>query len=203
MRVFGLTGGIGTGKSLVASVLRVAGVAVVDADRVARRVIAPGTEGYREVVEAFGAEVLLPSGEVDRKKLGAIVFSDAAARRVLSAITLPRIREAIEEELSRLEKEGREAAFVEAALLVENGRTDRFEAVVGVRCGKEEQLRRIAGRDGLAEGEIRKRLAAQMDPEEKARACDHVIDNSGSPEETAIQVRDLLYRLGILHPPRG
>jgi dephospho-CoA kinase len=203
MRVFGLTGGIGTGKGLVASVLRVAGVAVVDADRIARRVVEPGTEGYGEVVAAFGEGILLPGGAIDRKGLGAIVFSDPAARARLEAITLPRIRAAIREELARLEAEGRDAAFVEAALLVENRRTGEYEAVVGVRCGKEEQVRRIAARDGLSGEEIRMRLASQMDPEEKARGCDHVIDNSGSPEETAVQVRDLLYRLKILPLPVG
>jgi dephospho-CoA kinase len=154
-------------------------------------------------VDAFGPAILCPDGSIDRKRLGEIVFSDAAARERLAAITIPRIRAEIAAELRRLEAQGYEAAFVEAALLVENRRQGEYEAVVGVRCGKEEQARRAAARDGVPEEEVRRRMDAQMDPEEKARACDYVIDNSGSPEETAVQVRDLLYRLGILHPPGG
>jgi dephospho-CoA kinase len=203
MRVFGLTGGIGCGKSAVAGLLREAGIPVVDADAIAREAASPGTPCHAEIVAEFGEGILFPDGSIDRGKLGGIVFSDPSLRARLEAITIPRIREGIEESLSRLEAEGHAAAFVEAALLLENRRESRFEAVVCVHCAPEEQLRRIVSRGGLSESEARRRIAAQMPAEEKARRSDHVVDNSGAISETAARVDALLSRLGIAGDRRG
>ena len=197
MRVYGLTGGIGCGKSAVAAMFSEAGVPVVDADVVAREVVEPGKPAHSEIVARFGRSVLLPDGGIDRARLAGVVFADPARRAELEAITIPRIREGIEEALSRLAAEGVPAAVVEASLLHENRRAARFEAVISVHCSPEVQLARILARGGISEEEARQRIAAQMPSGEKARLSDHVIDNSGAPSETARQVRELLSRLGI------
>lgn len=204
MRVFGLTGGIGSGKSTVAALFAEAGVPVVDADRIAREVVEPGSACHAEIAARFGSSILMADGGIDRGKLGAIVFSDPVRRAELEAITIPRIREGIEDALAKLESEGHPAAIVEAALLIENKRAERFEAVICVYCDRETQLRRIASRGGIDPAEAVKRIDAQMPSEEKARMSDHVIDNSGSPGETRRRFIDLLTRLGLPRtPPSG
>jgi dephospho-CoA kinase len=191
MRVFGLTGGIGTGKSTVSRMFREEGLPVVDADRIAREVTAPGRAAYEAVVRAFGREILLPDGGIDRAKLGGIVFSDPAKRAVLEAATHPEIARGIASELYRLESEGRGVAIVEAALIHETGRRARFEAVIAVRCDRTQQLRRLVERDGISEEQAARRISSQMDTDEKARASEHVIDNSGDLASTRAQVRRL------------
>ncbi|MGE5698724.1 MAG: dephospho-CoA kinase [Deltaproteobacteria bacterium] len=191
MRVFGLTGGIGTGKSTVSRMFRDEGLQVVDADRIAREVTAPGRPGYEAVVRAFGRGILLPDGRIDREKLGGIVFSDPSKRASLEAATHPEIVRGIASELYRLESEGHEVAIVEAALIHETGRRARFESVIAVRCTRQQQVRRLVERDGLSEGQVLERIAAQMDVDEKSRASEHVIDNSGDLASTRAQVRAL------------
>ncbi|HSL91418.1 MAG TPA: dephospho-CoA kinase [Candidatus Limnocylindrales bacterium] len=191
MKVFGLTGGIGTGKSTVARMFRREGLSVVDADRIARKVTAPGHSAYEAIVRRFGREILLPGGRIDRKKLGDIVFSDPGKRAELETITHPEITRGIVAELYRLESEGHRVAIVEAALIHETGRRARFEAVIAVRCDKDQQVRRLVDRDGIPEEQVLRRIASQMDADEKARASDHVIDNSGDLEATRAQVRAL------------
>jgi dephospho-CoA kinase len=195
MRFFGLTGGIGTGKSTVARMFREEGLEVVDADRIAREVTAPGRPAYEEIVRRFGRGILLPDGGIDRGKLGDIVFSDAGKRAELEGITHPEIARGIASELRRLESEGRAEAIVEAALLHEAGRRSRFEAVISVRCGKSQQVRRLVERDGVSEEQALRRIASQMDPDEKARLSEHVIDNSGDLAATRAQVRALAARI--------
>ena len=150
MRVFGLTGGIGTGKSTVARMFREEGLAVVDADRIAREITAPGTPAHDAIVRRFGREILLPGGRIDRRKLGDIVFSDAGKRAELEAITHPGIARGIADELRRLGSEGCGIAIVEAALIHETGRRGRFEAVIAVRCDRDRQVRRLVQRDGIS-----------------------------------------------------
>ncbi len=192
MRIIGLTGGIGCGKSLVAGLVSESGVPVVDADLIAREVVEPGTKCHHEIVEKFGTSILGPDRKIDRKKLGGIVFADAARRAELESITIPGIQAGIEVALANLEESGHHAAVVEAALLHENRRAARFECVICVYCDQDTQLRRIVARDGIPVEEARQRINAQMDSREKARLSDHVIDNSGSPEETKRQVSTLL-----------
>lgn len=195
MRVFGLTGGIGTGKSTVARMLREEGIAVVDADRIAREVAAPGTPAYVEIVRRFGKEILLPDGGIDRRRLGGIVFSDPDRRAALESITHPAIAREIAAALGRLESEGRELAVVEAALIFEAGRKGRFEKVIAVRCDRDQQVRRLMDRDKITKEEAMERIAAQMDPEEKARASEIVIANSGDLDATRAQVRALVEKI--------
>ncbi len=191
MRVFGLTGGIGSGKSTVAAMFRDEGIPVVDADRIARDVIAPGQYAYLEIVHRFGRGILLPDGEIDRKRLGDVVFADPVRRAELEAVTHPRIVEGIAYALQKLDAAGHPAAIVEAALIHEKGRGGMFEAVIGVRCGGIRQVERLMRRDGIPKEKALLRLSAQMDADEKAKASDHVIDNSGDLESTRSQVRAL------------
>jgi len=191
MRVFGLTGNIGSGKSAVAAMLREAGIPVLDADRISREVTAPGGRAYDAVVRAFGRGIVQQDGTIDRKSLGEIVFADASHRARLEAITHPAILDAIREALSKLAREGNRAAVVEATLIHESGRKGLFEAVISVTCDLETQISRLTARDGMSREQAEARLRAQMDAERKAGASDYVIDNSGSLDETRRQVERL------------
>jgi len=187
----GLTGGIGAGKSEVSRLLGSHGAVIVDADRIAREITVPGRPAYDAIVRRFGKEILLPGRRIDRGKLGDIVFSDPSKRADLEAITHPEIARGIAAELRRLESEGRRIAIVEAALIFEAGRRARFEAVIAVRCDRDEQVRRLVARDGISEEQVLRRIASQMDADEKARRSEHVIDNSGDLASTRAQVRAL------------
>jgi dephospho-CoA kinase len=188
MRVFGLTGNIGSGKSTVGAMLREAGIPVLDADRISREVTAPGGRAYDAVVQAFGRGIVRDDGSIDRKRLGEIVFADPASRERLEKITHPAILEAMKEALAGIEREGHRAAVVEATLIHESGRKGLFEAVISVTCDRETAISRIAARGGLSRGQAEARLRAQMDAGRKADASDYVIDNSGTLDETRRQV---------------
>jgi len=191
MRVFGLTGNIGSGKSVVAAMLREAGIPVLDADRISREVTAPGGRAYDEVVQAFGRGIVQQDGTIDRKRLGEIVFSDPALRSRLERVTHPAILDAIREALADLAREGNRTAVVEATLIHESGRKGLFEAVISVTCDRETQLSRLTARDGMSREQAEARLRAQMDAERKAGASDYVIDNSGEIGSTRRQVERL------------
>ncbi|MFA6147167.1 MAG: dephospho-CoA kinase [bacterium] len=188
MRVFGLTGNIGSGKSTVAAMLRDAGIPVLDADRISREVTALGGRAYAAVVQAFGREIVRDDGSIDRKRLGEIVFADPGLRKQLEAITHPAILEAMRDALGELARKGHRAAVVEATLIHESGRKGLCEAVVSVRCDRETAISRLAARDGMSRSQVEARLRAQMDADRKAGASDYVIDNSGNREETKRQV---------------
>lgn len=191
MRVFGLTGGICSGKSTVARFFREEGIPVVDADRISRDVTRRGTPAYDEIVRGFGQDILLPDGRIDRKKLGGIVFADPAKRALLESVTHPRIAEGIREAVQTLASESHEIAVVEAALIHEKGRGGMFQAVIGVRCDRDAQVERLMRRDAVSREEALQIVSAQMDPEEKIRSSDYVIDNSGDLAGTRAQVRAL------------
>jgi dephospho-CoA kinase len=193
MRIFGLTGNIGSGKSTVAAILRDGGIPVIDADRISREVTAPGERAYDAVVQAFGGGIVRDDGSIDRKRLGEIVFSDPRLRARLEEITHPAILEAMKEALEGLARKGHRAAVVEATLIHESGRMGLFESVISVTCDRETALSRLAARDGMPRGQAEARLSAQMDADRKAGASEYVIDNSGTLEETRRQV-DLLLR---------
>jgi len=195
MRIFGLTGGIGSGKSVVARMFREEKIPVVDADRISREVTAPGKPAHDEIVRRFGAQILLSDGRINRKKLGAIVFSDPGKRTELESITHPTISEGIRDAVSALASEGHAVVIVEAALILEKGRQGICEAVIGVRCERRLQVDRIMGRDGISREEALRIVSSQMDPEEKALASDYVIDNSGDLAGTRAQVRALAEKL--------
>jgi len=195
MRVFGLTGNIGSGKSTVAAMFREAGIPVLDADRVSREVTAPGGSAYSAVLSEFGPGILSPDGAIDRGKLAGIVFSDPTRRARLEAITHPAILAAMKESLQRLARDGHRVAVVEATLIHESGRKGLFEAVISVTCERSEQMRRLETRGGMSREEAAARVAAQMDAGEKARASEYLIDNSGDREATRRQVERLAHIL--------
>ncbi|MFZ2224838.1 MAG: dephospho-CoA kinase [Candidatus Deferrimicrobium sp.] len=192
MRVFGLTGNIGSGKSTVAAMLREARIPVLDADRISREVTAPGGRAYDAVVQAFGKGIVQDDGTIDRKRLGEIVFSDPGLRERLEGITHPAILEVMKEAIAGIEREGHRAAVVEATLIHESGRKGLFEAVISVTCDRETAISRLAARDGMSRGQAEARLRAQMDAVRKADASDYVIDNSGDMKETRRQVVALM-----------
>jgi dephospho-CoA kinase len=187
MLVFGLTGNIGTGKSTVARLFAEHGVPVIDADQVAREVVAPGTPGLAEVAARFPG-VLTASGELDRKALGARVFTDAQERAALNAILHPRIGAEVRARLDRLAARGARVAIYEAALIVENGLQHGLDGLIVVNAPVEEQIRRLRARDGMTEEEARARIGAQLPAHEKVKAADFVIENTGAPELLRAQV---------------
>ena len=187
----GLTGGIGSGKSLVAGFFRELGAAVVDADAIAREVMAPGGPAYDAVMRAFGPGVLGADGMLDRKALASRIFGDTAARMQLNALTHPHIRRRLAEEAERLSAQpGVEVIVLDIPLLLEttDGRYLRLDGIVVVDATDEVRLARLSARDGLAPADTRMRLEAQMPLREKVARADWVIDNNGSPEATRAQV---------------
>jgi dephospho-CoA kinase len=187
VRIYGLTGNIGAGKSAVARMLRDAGVVVLDADQLAREVVLPGTEGLREIDRRFPG-VVGPDGALDRKALAARVFADEGERAALNAIVHPRIAAALAERATTLDAEGVPFAVYEAALLVENSLADAFDGLIVVTAPLATQLRRLLARDGMTEPEARTRLAAQLPSAEKVALADFVLDNAGSLDDLRAQV---------------
>lgn len=192
MHVFGLTGGIASGKSTVLSVFRVEGVACVDADEVARSVVRPKTPGLDAIVAAFGRDVLLPDGTLDRKSLAAIVFDDETKRRTLNAIVHPRVAAESLTRFAELTAAGHVLGCYDAALLVENGLADAFRPLVVVAAAPALQRARLIARDGLTEGEADARLAAQAPVETKLAAADVVIWNDADLQTLEARARSAL-----------
>ncbi len=193
MRVLGLTGGIGSGKSTVARMFTDLGAEVIDADQLAREVVEPGQPALGHIRHQFGAEVLLPDGRLDRAKLATIVFADPDARERLNAITHPRILERMQAEVQS--RHGRSGLLLlDIPLLFENGRQEMVEQVILVWVDAATQLQRLTERDGLTEDEARRRVQAQMPLDQKRNLSDDVIDNTGTHEETRRQVELLVRR---------
>jgi dephospho-CoA kinase len=192
VRVLGLTGGIGSGKSMVASMFAQLGADVIDADRLARDVVEPGQPALEEIATAFGRDILLPDGHLNRGKLGGIIFADPAARARLNAITHPRIRERMDVAIAA-RGSGPGVLIVDIPLLYENDRARSVDTVIVVWVDPETQLRRLNERDELTVEEARQRIAAQMPLDAKRARADLVIDNSGSRENTQRQV-EAIYR---------
>lgn len=196
--IIGLTGGIATGKSLVAGELNRCGAAVIDADRIAREVVEPGEPAYNDIVKEFGASVLKPDATLDRKALANIVFRDRAALDKLNNITHPKIRERIREEAARLSADGNAIVVLDIALLIEMGVRYEVEKIIVVYCEAAQQVERLMKRDGLTREEAIKRLSCQMDIKEKLKYADYVIDNSGPMDKTIEQARALYGELARL-----
>jgi len=190
--VVGLTGGIGSGKSTVASLLARRGAVVVDADALARDAVAPGTPGLSEVVARFGAAVVGARGELDRGALAAVVFADAAALADLNAIVHPWVRAAIAERLAGLDGGAFDGVVVlEIPLLVESGRSYGASKVIVVDCPEDVALRRLVEERGMDEGDARRRMAAQVSRADRLAAADVVVDNSGSLADLERQVGEV------------
>lgn len=192
MKVFGLTGGIASGKTTVARLFEARGVPVVYADELARRAVEPGSEGLAAVVARFGREVLATDGSLDRKKLGAVVFGKPDELAALNAIVHPRVGALGLEAFAALAAKGVTLACYEVPLLIENGLHHMFKPVVLVAADPATQRARIATRDGLTLEEADRRIASQLPLEEKLKLADHVIENRGSLAELEARADEVL-----------
>jgi len=185
----GLTGGIASGKSTVSAMLRELGAVVIDADQLARDVVAKGTPGLTAVVEEFGPELLTADGDLDRAAMGALVFTDEAARRRLEAIVHPLVFE----QIVALEADAPAGAVVvhDIPLLAESGRADTFDAVVVVETPEEVQVERMIRDRGWSEEDARSRIAAQASPEDRRAVATYLVENTGSREELRRRVEKI------------
>jgi len=191
----GLTGGIGCGKSTVATMMRALGCHVIEADPLAHKLIEPGQPAFQEVVRAFGADILHSDGQVDRGKLGAIVFADMDKLLRLNAIVHPRVLKELERLFSEYAVANpRGVAVIEAALLIEAGYVKHLDRLVVAWCKPEQQMERLLAR-GMSREQIEQRLGAQMPLDEKCRRADDVVDCSVPLEETRAQVEQLVTKL--------
>ena len=191
----GLTGGIASGKSTVASMLRDLDCPVLAADALGHELLEPGQTAYAEVVREFGIDILDSYGNVDRTALGEIVFADEERRGKLNAILHPRIREIIEKWFAALDQPGGpELAIVEAALIIEAGFNQNLDKLIVCWCRRAQQVERLLER-GLTEEQALQRIAAQMPMEEKRSLADETIDCSGTIEETERAVEQVVKRL--------
>lgn len=193
--ILGLTGGIATGKSTVTGMLRERGIPVIDADQIAREVVEPGKPAYEAIVRHFGRDILLEDGEINRKKLGEIVFSDEAERQKLNAIVHPEVRRVMREEAEAAEANGADIVFMDIPLLFESKLQYMVEKIVLVYAPADMQLARMMERDELEEEQAQKRLKAQFPIDQKKKDADFLIDNSTTREETERQVEKLLAEL--------
>jgi len=195
MKVIGLTGGIGSGKSTVSQFLAELGVIIIDADKVGHEAFKPGTEAWREVVSAFGKQMVASDGTIDRKKLGTIVFGNHKARAKLNQIMHPRIYEAVKAQLAQYRRKGVSAVVLEATLLIEAGWTSLVDEVWVTTAAEATVLKRLKERVGLSEAESRARIRSQLPAEERLKHADVVIDTDCSFEELKEKVKELWQKL--------
>jgi dephospho-CoA kinase len=191
IRVIGLTGGIATGKNSVARFFQEKGALVIDADLLAPEAVEPGSRGLAEVVAAFGSDVLTPEGQLDRKCLGGLVFSDSARRSRLEGILHPEIKRRAEKRIADAAAAGHRVIFYMAPLLIEAGVTDRVDEVWVVTVRPEVQLERLMLRDGISRDRAQRIIDSQMPLAEKEKQGRVVIDNSGTPEETGRRLAEI------------
>jgi dephospho-CoA kinase len=190
LKLIGLTGGVGSGKSTVAGILRDLGAAVIDADEAAHAAYQPGTAGFDAVVREFGSD-FVRDGQIDRRLLGGLVFADQEARQRLNAIVHPLVREWMAARTVEAAEAGAEIVVQDVPLLYENGLEGLFSSVVLVYVPEDLQVERLVQGRGLSEDRARAVIAAQMPIDEKRRRAHHVIDNSGTPEQTRRQVEEI------------
>ena len=203
--LFGLTGGLASGKSSVAARWRGRGLEIIDADDLAREVLAPGTPGLAQVVEAFGPGIVNEAGALDRKGLATLVFADAEARKKLEAITHPLIVAATLQRASDLEAKDELVACYEATLLVERGLADLFRPLVVVASNERDQIARAKSRDNLSAEQAKARIAAQLPLKDKIAAADYVIQNQrdlGALIARADEVLDAICQKAGVNPER-
>ena len=191
MLKIGLTGGIGTGKSSVTEAFQSLGAAVINADLLGHDAYLPGTIGFEEVVTEFGQEIVGSDGQIDRKKLGPIVFSDSSKMDRLNEIMHPLIRDLIDERLVSLESSQNKVAVVEAAILIEAGWKSLFDEIWVVISDREEVINRLGVRNGLTREDALKRIDSQMSNNERIEHGDVVVENTGSMEDLQTRVNSL------------
>ncbi|MEU4510298.1 dephospho-CoA kinase [Nonomuraea wenchangensis] len=189
MLKIGLTGGIGSGKSEVSRRLAAHGAVVIDADKIAREVVEPGTAGLARVVAAFGEEVLRPDGALDREKLGSIVFADSQKLAVLNGIVHPLVGERVAQ--LQADAPGDAVVVYDVPLLVENKLAPMYDVVIVVDAADEVRIRRLAEHRGMAETDAKARIAAQASREERLAVADIVIANEGALEELDARVAEV------------
>jgi dephospho-CoA kinase len=197
MKVIGLTGGIGSGKSTVSQYLRKLGAMIIDADKVGHEVFKPETEAWREVVAAFGKQIVASNGTIDREKLGAIIFSNSEARIRLNHIMHPRIRTVVKTQLEEYQRQGVAAVVIEAPLLLEAGWTSLVDEVWVTTASEATVLRRLKERIGLSESESRARIRSQLSTEKRIKQADVVIDTDCNLGELRAKVKELWRRLQV------
>jgi dephospho-CoA kinase len=184
VKVVGLTGGIGSGKSAASAILRELGATVIDADKVGHQVYEPGTPCWRDLVAAFGEDILGPGGSIDRQKLGARVFADPFLLRKLNSLVWPRIAEAIRERIAAMRAEGMAApVIVEAAVLIEAGWQTLMDEVWVITTARERAIERVVATRGLSRGEVERRLSNQLSDAERAKGAACVIRNDGTLDD--------------------
>ncbi len=194
MLTVALTGGIATGKSVVAAILKKRGCFIHSADRVAHDLIRPGRPAWRAAVDYFGRGILNPDRRINRTKLGQIIFSSPAARKFLNQLIHPLVLQKKKETIRRLEKEGQYKIFVsEAALTIESGFAPFFDRIIVVDCPKRVQVRRLMERDGIPRHEALKKIHSQLPSARKIKSADYIIDTSGTLAETAART-ECVYR---------
>jgi len=194
--IVGLTGGIATGKSIVAKMFKEAGAVIVDADLIAREVVEKGTPTWKKVRDEFGDEILLDDQEIDRDKLGDIIFNNPEKKEMLNSIVHPAVFQKIGERIKKIEQDAPDAVVIlDVPLLIESGMQDGFSDVVLVYITEEMQVKRLMGRDGLSEKDAFARIRSQMSIAEKKDMVDIVIDNSEGLENTRRQVMEVYTRL--------
>lgn len=192
----GLTGSIAVGKSYVLGMLKELGCMTLDADRIAHQIMTRPSRAYDEILAEFGRGILGGSGEIDRTRLAAVVFSDSAKRARLNAIVHPRVMEQIDRCLAEFAtKDPGGIAVVDAALIIEAGINHRFDRLIVVTCPRQEQIERLIERDHLSHGEAERKIAAQLSTEEKLKYADYSIDTTGTPEETMARVKGVFEQL--------
>lgn len=190
--IIGLTGSIGTGKSLIANRFRQLNIPVVDADLIAREVVEPGKQAYNKIVEAFGRKILQLDNRLDRKALGEIVFNDEGKRQDLNAIIHPAIRKEMLKQRDDFVQQGEKCVVLDIPLLYESGLTHYVDKVIVVTVDPKVQLNRILFRDNSTEQEAKRRIISQIPVAEKVKRADAVIDNNGSKAESYEQLDHIL-----------
>jgi len=194
--IVGLTGGIASGKSLVARIFKDLGAHVIDADRIVHDLLTPGQQAWEEVTSYFGSDIQRPDKTIDRRKLGEIVFNDSAKREWLNRCLHPKVFEVYVSQVKHLSDRKVDAVVVlDAALLIETGYDRKMDKVVVVYADEECQLRRLMDRDGFSRDQATARIRSQMPLSEKRLHADYVIDNCGSREETERQAKEVFVRL--------
>ena len=195
MQLVGLTGGIASGKSAVAKILARLGAAIVDADVLSREVVAPGHDGWNEIVATFGREVLQPDQNLDRQKLRTLIFNNPDARKQLEAIIHPRVRALAEQRIREHGDAGYAVVVYEVPLLFEGNLQQWLRPVILVACNVDTQRRRLQQRDGLDGAAAQKHIDAQMSLEDKRKLADYIIENDGSLADLESQVRAVLAQI--------
>ena len=189
--VIGLTGSIGTGKSEAARQLEALGASIISADQVGHEAYTPNTEAWEQVVAAFGDDILQDDGEIDRRKLGAVVFSDPGQLEKLNQIMHPRMARMVADKIEELRDQGVEVVVVEAALLFEAGWDSLVEEVWVTDAPEQAVIERLNQRNGMSEEEARKRISSQMDRAERLERSDYVIENSGDMAALTSAIKEL------------